>query len=194
MTTDDLIESGESIGSGSPAEGDASTAASAGSSAASARPARRSFAEQQKLDEAYRKLTEESITFNGFLGFKVEHLSPADVRIGFDMRPELVGHFLHGRLHGGVISSVLDACGGLAVMCSVAEYHAHENTREILSRFAHVGTIDLRVDYLRQGLGRRFIASAITVRLGRRIAAASMRLVNDKDTLIATGNATYIVS
>ena len=49
------------------------------------------------------------------------------------------------------------------------------------------------MDYLRQGIGTRFVASGETVRLGRRIAATAMRLENDEGTLVATGNATYIV-
>ena len=109
------------------------------------------------------------------------------------MRDELVGHFLHGRLHGGVISSVLDAVGGLAVVWAIADRHDHESAEGILERFRHLGTVDLRVDYLRQGIGTRFVASGQTVRLGRRIAATAMRLVNGDGTLIATGNATYVV-
>ena len=159
-----------------------------------AAPAPRSAAEEARLVAAITDLFERRITFNGLLGFGVESFDGTRVRIGFDMRPELIGHFLHGRLHGGVISAALDVAGGLAVMRGIASYHAHESAPEVLQRFAHLGTIDLRVDYLRQGIGERFVAEAETVRLGRRIAASAMRLTNERDTLIATGNATYIVS
>ena len=156
-------------------------------------PPPRSGAEQARMEEAIRELFEERIVFNGFLGFRIESRGEDRVRIGFPMRDELVGHFLHGRLHGGVISSVLDATGGLAVMWSIAARHAHEDVAVIMGRFRHLGTVDLRVDYLRQGIGERFVATAETVRLGRRIAATAMRLENEAGTLIATGNATYIV-
>ena len=76
----------------------------------------------------------------------------------------------------------------------MADYHQSESAMEIMARFKHLGTVDLRVDYLRQGIGERFIAEAEVVRLGRRIAASSMRLSNEEGRLIATGNATYIVS
>lgn len=154
----------------------------------------RSKAEQQKIVSEITDLFEHKITFNEFLGFRIESLDSTPVRIGFDMRSELVGHYLHGRLHGGVISSVLDATGGLAVMCAIADFHASENAMGIMARFKHLGTVDLRIDYLRQGIGERFVAEAELVRLGRRIAVVSMRLTNEKETLIATGNATYIVS
>ena len=169
----------------------------------------RSAAEEARLVAAITDLFERRITFNGFLGFEIESFDASGgavrddvgerdagepVRVGFAMRPELIGHFLHGRLHGGVISSVLDVAGGLAVMQAIAAYHPHERTPEVLARFAHLGTIDLRVDYLRQGIGARFVAEANVVRLGRRIAACAMRLVNERGTLIATGNANYVVS
>lgn len=154
----------------------------------------RSELEQQQLIQAITTLFEHKITFNEFLGFKIEQLDPGPVRITFDMRPELVGHFLYGRLHGGVISSVLDVAGGLAVMLGIAGYHASEGSDQIMHRFMHLATIDMRVDYLRQGIGERFTAEADVIRLGKRVAVCSMRLTNDKASLIATGSATYMVS
>ena len=157
-------------------------------------PARTTEKEEQNLKSSITELFEERITFNGFLGFKIASLEPGSASIKFSMRPELVGHYLYGRLHGGVISSVLDATAGLAVVCEVAEFHPHESTLEIMSRFRYLGTVDLRIDYLRQGIGEEFFATAEVTRLGKRIAATSMQLKNDEGSLIATGNATYIVS
>jgi uncharacterized protein (TIGR00369 family) len=110
------------------------------------------------------------------------------------MRPELVGHYLYGRLHGGVISATLDALGGLALMAEIAARHPADNAHQVMQRFAKVGTIDLRVDFLRQGIGRHFIGIGEVTRLGGRVGSAQMRLVNDEGTLIATGVAAYIVS
>ena len=157
------------------------------------RPARDAD-EQAKVETVFRDLFDHKITFNEFLGFRVECLSVDELRIGFDMRPELIGHFMSGRLHGGVISSVLDATGGLAVMWAMAEHHRSETAEQIMQRFAYIGTIDLRIDYLRQGVGAHFAASSHVVRLGRRIATAQMQLRDDQGRLISTGTANYIVS
>ncbi|MFK7891145.1 MAG: thioesterase family protein [Granulosicoccus sp.] len=154
----------------------------------------RSDEEQLKLLQSVKVLFEHQISFNEFLGFKIDQLEPAPVRIRFDMKPQLIGHFLHGRLHGGVISSVLDVAGGLAVMMGIASYHKQETAFEVLNRFAHLATIDMRVDYLRQGIGEYFVAESEVVRLGRRVAVCRMQLCNDDESLIATGNATYMVS
>ncbi|MBL8331149.1 MAG: thioesterase family protein [Rubrivivax sp.] len=154
----------------------------------------RSAEEQARLDAALTELFEQRISFNSVLGLKLLSVRPGDVRGRIAMRPELVGHYAYGRLHGGVISATLDAMGGLALMVGIAERHGSDNTAQILHRFLKVGTIDLRIDYLRPGMGTHFIASAEVTRLGGRLGSTQMRLVNDEGTLIATGAAAYVLS
>jgi uncharacterized protein (TIGR00369 family) len=156
--------------------------------------ARRSAEEQRRLDAALTDLFERRITFNHVLGLVVESARAPAPRIRFAMRPELIGSATHGRLHGGVISATLDAMGGFALMVAIGEQHADENTAQVLHRFVKMGTIDLRVDYLRPGIGTHFVATAEVTRLGGRIGSTQMRLVNDAGTLIATGAAAYVIS
>ena len=154
----------------------------------------RDAAEQQQLEAILRDLFEQRMPFNQLLGVTVESLQAQAPRLRLPMRPELVGHFLHGRLHGGAISSVLDATGGLALMLAIAERHPADGVAQVLQRFARLGTIDLRVDFLRQGFGRHFIAGAEVTRLGGRVGSTQMRLHNDEGELIATGSAAFIVA
>ncbi len=154
----------------------------------------RSAAEQALLDTAVTQLLETQITFNQVLGLKVLSLASGNVQVQFDMRPELVGHFVHGRLHGGVIAAALDATGGVALMVAQGEKHADETALQVMHRFGKMATIDLRIDYLRPGIGKHFIASVEVTRLGGRIAATQMRLRNEDGTLIATGSAAYVIS
>jgi uncharacterized protein (TIGR00369 family) len=157
-------------------------------------PTRRSAEEQAHLDAALTELFERRITFNQTLGLVVESARSPEPRIRFAMRPELIGSAVHGRLHGGVISATLDAMGGFALMVAIGEKHAEETTPQVMHRFTKMGTIDLRVDYLRPGVGEHFVASAEVTRLGGRIGSTQMRLVNDQGTLIATGAAAYVIS
>jgi uncharacterized protein (TIGR00369 family) len=161
---------------------------------AHATPPRRSPAEQVRLDAALTDLFQHRIAFNRALGLVVESACAPAPRIRFAMRPELVGHYLYGRLHGGVISATLDVMGSIALMVAIGEKHADESMEQVLHRFARMGTIDLRVDYLRPGMGQSFIASADVTRLGGRIGATQMRLENDEGTLIATAAAAYVIS
>ena len=156
-------------------------------------PPRRDAAEQARLDAELTDLIEHRIVFNQVLGLKVQQLLP-QLLLRFDMRPELVGHAHYGRLHGGVISAALDGLGGGAIMVGLGERHPHETAEQVMHRFLRIGTIDLRVDFLRPGLGKHFIASAEVTRLGGRVGSTQMRLHNDDGELIATAAAAYIVS
>ena len=155
---------------------------------------RRSAEEQAHLESELRNMFEHRISFNEVLGFHVESLGPGAASISFAMRPELVGHYLHGRLHGGVISTALDTVGGFVVTVAIAEKHASESAAQVAHRFGRVGTIDLRVDYLRQGIGKKFTATGRITRLGGRIASVQMTLENETGLLIATGGASYVIS
>ena len=155
---------------------------------------RRSAEEQARLDAALADLFQRRITFNQTLGLTIESARSPEPRIRFAMRPELVGHYLYGRLHGGVISATLDAMGGLALMVAIGDKHADEPTAQVLHRFAKMSTIDLRVDYLHPGVGSSFVATAEVIRLGGRIGSTQMRLVNDQGSLIATAAAAYVIS
>jgi uncharacterized protein (TIGR00369 family) len=157
-------------------------------------PLARSADEQARLRHALVELFEQRITFNQTLGLRVLAAEPGDVRGCIEMRPELVGHYAHGRLHGGVISATLDAMGGLALMVAMAARHPADSAEQVLQRFGRMGTIDLRVDYLRPGLGPRFVALAEVPRLGGRIGSTQMKLLDDAGQLLATGAAAYVVS
>ena len=69
-----------------------------------------------------------------------------------------------------------------------------ESAEQVMHRFGRMGTIDLRVDFLRQGIGHHFIGHAEVTRLGGRIGSTQMRLLNDQGTLIATAAASFVVS
>lgn len=155
---------------------------------------RRSATEQARLEAMARELFEHRLSFNELLGFKVTSFDPEATQIRFAMRPDLVGHYLYGRLHGGVISSALDTVGGLVVLLGVAEKYNNESTDQVAHRFGRIGTIDLRVDYLHQGIGEVFTATGRITRLGGRIASVQMTLENDDGILIATGSGAYVVS
>lgn len=144
--------------------------------------------------DSLTRMFEEKIVFNQVLGLKVDHLAPDGVRGHIAMRHELVGHYTHNRLHGGVISAALDAMAGLAVMAAIGARHLDETPAQRLQRFGRLGTIDLRVDYLRQAIGERFEMRAEVLRLGSRVASTRMEFHGPGGELLATGAAAYIVS
>jgi uncharacterized protein (TIGR00369 family) len=92
------------------------------------------------------------------LGFAYEGLDGDRVRIRAPWREDLVGDPDTGVLSGGLVTTLLDHVGGLAVWIA-------------LGRFEPIATLDLRVDYMRAAEPRRdLIAEARCYRLTRSIA------------------------
>ncbi len=141
-----------------------------------------------------KAIFEERIAFNRVLGLRIGTLGGDGVTGAIAMRDELIGHYAHQRLHGGVISAGLDALGGLAVMVAIGARHMDDRPSQRLQRFAKLGTIDLRVDYLRPAIGERFELRAQVLRLGSRVASTRMEFLGADAKLLATGAGAYIVS
>ena len=144
--------------------------------------------------DALRLLFEEKIVFNQVLGLKIASITPDKVVGRIDMKPQLVGHYSHNRIHGGVISACLDAMGGLACMAAIGARHMDEAPLQRLHRFGKLGTIDLRIDYLRPGIGEHFELRAEVMRLGSRVASTRMEFLGADGKLLSTGAGAYIVS
>ena len=149
---------------------------------------------EEEFVTGLKKVFEEMIVFNQVLGLKITSLKPTQVRGRIDMKPDLIGHFSFNRIHGGVISAGLDAMGGLAVMAAIGARHMDETPLQRLHRFGKLGTIDLRIDYLRPGVGEYFELRAEVMRLGSRVASTRMEFLGADGKLLSTGSGAYIVS
>ena len=149
---------------------------------------------EEEFITGVKKVFEEMIVFNQLLGLKITSVLPERVTARIDMRNELIGHYAYNRIHGGVISAGLDAMGGLAVMVAIGARHMDESVPQRLQRFSKLGTIDLRVDYLRPGIGEWFELRAEVMRLGSRVASTRMEFLGADGKLLSTAAAAYIVS
>lgn len=133
------------------------------------------------------------IPFNQLLGLEIVELSDEVARVSFRMRGDLVGNYTRNILHGGVISATLDVTSGLMAFVGVAQRVRSSSLEEKMERFSRLGTIDMRVDYLRPGAGTSFVAAARVIRSGNRIAVIYSELHNDSDELVASATCTYLV-
>ena len=140
----------------------------------------------QQLSSAFT-----AIPFNQMLGLRLDHLDNDYVSMSFNMKNDLIGNFLHGILHGGVISSVLDMAGGVAIMLHAVSKNPKATIEELADILGKSSTIDLQISYLSPGRGDIFTAKAWLVKGGNTISFARMELHNQDGTLIATGNGTY---
>ncbi|MDO8960201.1 MAG: thioesterase family protein [Rhodocyclaceae bacterium] len=151
-------------------------------------------ADEAELLAIIRESFFERMPFNRILGIELLSLHHDQPELRFAMRPELVGNYIRNILHGGVISSVLDVTGGLVAFLGVQKKLQGKPVAEVVERFSRIGTIDLRIDYLRPGTGEWFLARGFPLRTGNKVAVTRMELFNDQEALIAVGTAAYTVS
>ena len=149
----------------------------------------------QKIDALLKIVREvyENLPFNRLLGLRVANLQLDEAGFDFAMRNKLIGNAVHGILHGGVISAVLDATGGMTATASAIKRMQDLSDGEITDWIARIGTIDMRVDYLRPGRGTRFESSGTVMRTGNKVAVTRMELRNEENVMIAVGTGAYIV-
>ena len=156
------------------------------------------YVPMQGLDAPYiaglREIFEERIVFNQLLGLKLVGVQDDAVVASLEMRQELIGHFGLKRIHGGAISACLDGLGGIAVMAASGAKHAGEPVMHRLMRFSKLGTIDLRIDYLRPGTEGPFLMYGQVLRLGSRVATTRSDFCDSSGQVLATATAAYIVS
>ena len=105
----------------------------------------------------------ESLPHNAKLGIRMVEVAPRRCTAFIDYRPDLVGDPARGVLHGGVVTTLVDATAGAAVYASIPGDAA-------------LATLDMRIDYLKPTEpGKRLYASAELYRLTRRIAFVRAR-------------------
>ena len=148
----------------------------------------------EEFVSAINDLFNEQIPFNKILGLKVESISYEHANVSLQMREELMGHSKRQMLHGGAISTIIDVAGGLAAYLGVQKKIPDGSVAARIERFGKVSTIDMRVDYLRPGIGKWFVATGSVLRTGKKIAVTRIELHNDQNDLIAVGTGSYVVA
>jgi len=130
--------------------------------------------------ETIRQIIEEEVPFDKYLGIKVDALAPGFARLSIPFQEAFIGDKRRPALHGGVISTLIDTCGGTA-----AWTHCSKDDR--------ISTVDIRVDYLRPGPDDDIVAEASVQRTGNRVSVVHTRVYAAKDpkTIIAEGRSVY---
>lgn len=117
------------------------------------------------------------------LGFILDGVDGADVRLRTPWREDLVGDPETGVLAGGLVTTMLDHVGGLATWVALGEYQS-------------IATLDLRVDYMRAARPKTdLLAQAECYRLTRNIAFVRAWAFEDSpDDPVAASQAAYVLT
>lgn len=133
------------------------------------------------------------IPFNRTIGLQLSEIEKEYIKLSFDMKEELIGNFLQGILHGGVISSVLDMAGGAIAMINAVQKASTQSLAELAATLSKSSTVNLHIEYVRPGKGSHFTAKAWVTHSGNKITFTRMELFNQSAVLIATGSGTYLM-
>lgn len=122
----------------------------------------------------------DQVPFNQVLGIRIEGLDAGFCRMSVPFREDLIGDPFRRALHGGVISAVVDTCGGAAVWTQC-------------ERDDRLSTVDLRVDYLRKGEPEALYVEARVLRVGNRVGVTEMVAYHAgrRHEPVASGKAVY---
>ena len=124
----------------------------------------------------------ESLPHNAKLGIRTVDLGRGRCTTYIECSPELIGDPGRGMLHGGVVTTLLDATAGAAVYSS-------------LPPKTPLATLDMRIDYLKSTEpAKRLYATAELSRLTRRIAfVRASAYQDDPDNQVAHCAASFMI-
>lgn len=131
------------------------------------------------------------LPYHQWLGLSIENISMDEVTMRFEMHSKFIGNTLKQILHGGVIASALDACGGMHALIHAARDFKAESMDEKIERLSQLSTVDMRVDYLAPGEGSVFSLKSTPLRRGQHIAVFRIDLFNKRQCHIAAAVASY---
>ena len=132
--------------------------------------------------EIFFQVFNELIPFHKTLGLQLVDVSEGFAKVLIKFNPSLVGDPRIQAMHGGVLSSAMDAAGGLAGMTTLT------------SMEDKISTIDMRIDYLRSARGCDIWVEGQITRNGNRIVATYMKAYKEDGTVVAEGRGVYNVS
>lgn len=136
-------------------------------------------------DDRKKKLARqfiEAIPHARVLGMELTDIGDGEAVITMPYDRKLIGDPLTGVIHGGAVSTLMDTCGGAAVMSHPNGPHG-------------TATIDLRIDYMRSATpGQTITARATCYHITRNVAfVRAVALDDDTENPVAAATGAFTV-
>lgn len=116
--------------------------------------------------------------FNAWLALRITHIGPTVVQFLAPWRPEFIGTARLGRVHGGVLTALVDAAAGYTLMARTG---------------VSISSVDVRVDFHQAAGAQDFEIEGSVVKLGRKLACVDVAIFSGSRTLIASGRGTFYI-
>jgi len=138
--------------------------------------------DRQQMIESINRFMDDSVPHNRELGLSVVELGAEEATMRLPYSEKLVGNPETGVLHGGAVTTLIDATCGIAVFMKMA-------------RLARIATLDLRIDYLHPATpGKDLLARAECYKLTRAVAfVRALAHHGDADNPVASAQGTFII-
>ncbi|WNG32311.1 PaaI family thioesterase [Archangium violaceum] len=140
------------------------------------------FHDTQQMMESINRFMSDSVPHNRELGLRVVELGEEGATVRLPYSEKLVGNPETGVLHGGAVTTLIDASCGIAVFSKMA-------------RLARIATLDLRIDYLHPATpGKDLLARAECYKLTRAVAfVRALAHHGDANDPVASAQGTFII-
>lgn len=125
------------------------------------------------INEIIKREVEVKEGFMKHNNFKVEELKPNYARISVEITDKCLNP--SGIAHGGLIFGLADSVMGMAA----------------ITNGKNAVTVNSQIDYIKAGKGKKLIAIAEPLKVGRTISVYEAKIYNEKNDLIATVKGTY---
>ncbi len=137
---------------------------------------------EEKVTKFLNGYFSEAIPHNKALGLKAVKRLEDGLISSLVCKPEFVGNPRTGFLHGGVITSMLDATCGVGILIR-------------LKKRTRIATLDLRIDYHRPAVAKGMIfCEARCYNVTRNVAfVRGVTYADDKDRPIASATGTFMI-
>ncbi|OJT25678.1 thioesterase [Archangium sp. Cb G35] len=138
--------------------------------------------DRRQMMESINRFLQDSVPHNHELGLSVVDLGVAEATMRLPYAEKLVGNPETGVLHGGAVTTLIDAACGISVFMKMA-------------RMARIATLDLRIDYLHPAMpGKDLLARAECYKLTRAVAfVRALAHHGDPANPVASAQGTFII-
>jgi uncharacterized protein (TIGR00369 family) len=140
------------------------------------------YSKEQVLARINEAFTDSAVPHNGALGLRAVDCGTDFATLKLPYDPKLVGNPETGVLHGGAVTTLMDATAGMAVFMK-------------LMKPTRIATLDLRIDYLRPAdPGKDVLARCECYKVTRQVAfVRGIAFNDDESNPIASAAGTFMI-